>query len=252
MFAWIAAAVLNLSTLQVKPEEISFKSEDGITIYGLLGKTNNPENKPAIICIPMFMRPKGDYRQAVITFASAGITTLAIDPRGHGSSIKGTQGEDLGERVRKKDHAFFLEMYKDVNAANQYLVEKVKVDPNKIGLLGASVGSSIAIHCASLNEKIAAVACMTPGENYLGMPTLEHLKGFGNRPILLITAKDEEEKGTKQIAEALSKNTKMQKMVLQIEKAHGTNIFNKLDLYSPLVQWFSKQFSGAAEASTKK
>lgn len=235
--------LLPAGATQGKTELVSFRRRDETTIHGLLQKPPDAAGKPAVVCLPMYNHFKGDYRQLLAGFSMSGIVALAIDPRGHGASVKRPGGEDLAKRVRARETKIFLEMREDVDAAVEYLVQTVKVDPSKVGVLGASVGGSVAVHAAAENPKIAAVAWLTPGESYLGMPTMEHLKKLGERPLLLATAQDEEGKGTNQLLETMQ-GRKVEKQVFPVSEAHGTNLFHKDGNVLPfLATWFSQRLS---------
>lgn len=245
------AAILSLAQESAAPaaptlgkaEYVALKADDGVVIQGLLQKpTDGTEGKPAVLCIPPFNRPKEEYRSMLIALASQGITGLAIDTRGTGGSYLGLEREDLSKRVRAKDPALFAQMYRDCNAAIEYLATTLKADPAKISAIGTSVGGAIVLHAAAKNPKIASLAWVSPGESYLGLPSMEHLGAFGDRPLLLLVAKDEEDKGTAQIAASRKSNPKTETKVYDVTQAHGIGLFQKSgELSRDIFTWLRKQ-----------
>jgi len=120
-----------------------------------------------------------------------GFNVLAIDGRGFGESVKTTDGKSISPS--RTDEAVKA-MLGDVGAAFDFLSKQKNVDPNKIGVVGASYGSSLALIYAADNPKVAAVALLSPGLNYFGnMPTEPAVKKYGNRPLYLIAAEDDPE-----------------------------------------------------------
>jgi pimeloyl-ACP methyl ester carboxylesterase len=180
---------------------------------------------------------------------------LAIDLRGHGGSAK--QGKtDLAPRVQKRDAKLFQDMHKDAIAAVRYLVREAACDPAKICIVGASVGCSVAIDTARRYPKeIAAVACLSPGSNYLGLDTLEHAKTWPkDKPLLLLNHKSEEGDGAAAVQAAIAGSRLVTYDDAEPESAkgdaswaHGTKMFGRI----PLVEQTVASFLAARTGSKK-
>src|SRR6185503_7103627 len=113
-----------------------------------------------------------------------------------GESAK--QGDDdLSKKVEARDPTLFNAMHLDAEAAIAWLVKEQKTPKTRIGLLGASVGCSVAIDTAVRNpDDVAAVVCLTPGKDYLGVPTMEHVaKWPSGKPLLLVSSAKEADGG---------------------------------------------------------
>jgi fermentation-respiration switch protein FrsA (DUF1100 family) len=74
---------------------------------------------------------------------------IILDLRGH--------GESEGELI-----TFGYNEVRDVEAAHQYLLTRSEVDPERIGLLGNSMGSATALLYAAENPAIKAVVAQSP------------------------------------------------------------------------------------------
>lgn len=147
---------------------------------------------------------------------------LAIDGRGFGESIKKVDGSKVaaGQSAEAVNG-----MKSDVAAAVKFLSEQRNVDKKRIGVVGASYGSSLAIIHAADNAEIKAVGLLSPGTNYFGtLPTEPAIEKYGARPILIVAAEDDSESAT--ASRRLDKLAKGDKHQLQIypKGGHGTAI----------------------------
>jgi dipeptidyl aminopeptidase/acylaminoacyl peptidase len=133
--------------LLVKPEQVIFKSPDGVEIHGQLFLPANHkkgEKHPAVI----FMHG-GPIRQMLLTFhysdyysnayafnqylASEGYVVMSVNYRdgiGYGKDFR--RAENQGPRGAAE--------YQDIIAGGKYLQDRTEVDPGKIGLWGGSYG----------------------------------------------------------------------------------------------------------------
>jgi dienelactone hydrolase len=83
-------------------------------------------------------------------------------------------------------------MLGDVGAAFDFLAKQKNVDPNRVGIIGASYGSSLTIIYAADNPKVAAVALLSPGTNYFGnMQTEPAVAKYRDRPLFMTAAEDD-------------------------------------------------------------
>lgn len=108
------------------------------------------KNRAAVILLHGFdgnrlgMKPQADV------LARHGYGVLLYDLRGHGES---------GGDVR----AFGWEDVEDVNAALEFLSAREEVDPDRIGIVGFSIGGQIAIRATAGNEQLRAIIADDPG-----------------------------------------------------------------------------------------
>ena len=103
------------------------------------------------------------------------------------------------------------------------------MDGLRIGIVGASYGSSLAIIYASDHKFIGAVALLSPGLNYFGnMPTRPAVEEYGDFDLFIVAAKGDEE--SMKAVEGL-KIGKAQHgfMVLPTGNYHGTDMFKYRD-----------------------
>jgi len=110
----------------------------------------------------------------------------------------------------------------------------------KIVLVGASVGCSVAVHAVtSSSVKVDAVVLMTPGEKFLGIPTMDHIKSWPGIPLLILSSEEEQERGAAAIYKKLQNNGAELKLFPQTD-IHGTNMFGQVDKVEEFItQWLS-------------
>jgi pimeloyl-ACP methyl ester carboxylesterase len=202
-------------------ETVRFKTKGGVQLVGELREVG--PNAPTVICIPMFRHAKETYRPLVDPLARAGINTLLLDTRGHGQSAP-----ELRRFAQDRDPKLFNAMHHDVAAAIEFLSERKRIDTTRIGLIGASVGCSVAVDYTVRHPgSVRAVVLLTPGSNYLEVPTLQHLRDWPGTAILVATSTEEEAK-SKAVMEALKPFSGTTLKVVEGKGIHGTRMFGKV------------------------
>lgn len=230
--------------------DVFLSTSDGIGIAATHWRPTLPSGAGAVL-LPMYRRDRTSWHPVVDALRARGIDVLAIDPRGHGGSAKQVDG-DLADRVANRDPALFNDMHRDAYAAVRWLVTEAKCDPKRIGIAGASVGCSVAIDTARRHpSEVAAVVCLTPGANYLGVPSLEHAKTFpAKSALLLMTHAEEADVGARALAAAV----KHARLLVHDERrpadaedgwAHGTRMFGRLPLAEQTVASFLAARTGS-------
>jgi dienelactone hydrolase len=225
---WIGAALL---ALVVTPDGIAapaatavrLKTEDGVRIVGDFFPTTERGQAPLAILLHMYRHDRTSWKPLIEPLHQASFAVLAIDLRGHGESIAPAKMR-LRERVVQRDPGLFNAMHLDVAAAIEWAKMQGGVDGERMVLVGASVGCSVALDVCARDPGIDAVVCMTPGTNYLGVDSRLHVKKTRKVPILLL-ATEEERAATDDLAK-LAKNVRGE--IVGPGKIHGTRMFGKV------------------------
>ena len=162
-------------------QTVNITSPDGVILVGTFLESAKP-NSPAVLLLHQWQSDRHSYDDFAKRMHAKEFKVLAIDGRGFGESIKKCHGTDVKA------------MLGDVGAAFEFLSKQKNVDPNRIGIVGASYGSSLAIIYAADNPNVKAVALLSPGLNYFGnMQTQPAVAKYGNRPLMLVAAQDDSE-----------------------------------------------------------
>jgi dienelactone hydrolase len=205
-------------------ETVTIDSPDGVKIVGTFFASSQ-NSSPAVLMLHQWQSDRHSYDEFAKRLQAKGINVLSIDGRGFGESIKTADGKTV-EPSRTDDAV--KGMLGDVGAAVEFLKKQESVDPGKIGIVGASYGSSLALLYAADNRDVKAVALLSPGLNYFGnMPTEPAIKKYGDRPLFMVAAEDDKES-----ADAVRKLQKLGNGVYHASKiytkgGHGTALFEK-------------------------
>jgi pimeloyl-ACP methyl ester carboxylesterase len=122
-------------------EDVILRSEDGTRLAAWYVPSRNGA---AIVLLHGSGSTRDDLLDHAAMLARHGYGVLLLDARGHG----GSAGEPMelgwgGER--------------DVRAAVDHLVARIDVDPERIGVLGQSMGGEVALTAAAADGRIRAV-----------------------------------------------------------------------------------------------
>ena len=128
-------------------EDVNLKTKDGIALRGWYIPS---QNKAAIILLHPIASNRLGTKDLAIMFARYGYGILMIDLRAHGES----EGDIL---------TYGGDEFLDVSAGVDYLQSRPEVDPDKLGVMGLSLGASTSILSAARDERLAAVVANAPG-----------------------------------------------------------------------------------------
>jgi pimeloyl-ACP methyl ester carboxylesterase len=221
VFFLCSAAMLHAG----EPHRVEYTTSDGVVIIGDYWMPKDASAPaPAVILLHMYRSDRSAWRPLVPVLEEAGFAVLAIDMRGHGESIK-PEDRKLEKRVRDRDPVLFRAMHRDVFGAYRWLQQRPEVDLSRLAIVGASVGCSVALDYAVRDKSVDTIVLMTPGENYLGVDSVEDIKQYGRRPVLMLTSEEERTNGTQALSE-LAREVELK--TYSQAGVHGTKMFGKV------------------------
>ncbi|HRH41091.1 MAG TPA: alpha/beta fold hydrolase [Pyrinomonadaceae bacterium] len=220
------------------PQNIKFESADKVEIIGTFYESPKA-NSPAVLLLHQWGSDRKSYDDFARRLQAKGFGVLAIDGRGFGESVKTTDGQTVAS-LRTDETV--KGMKADVDNAFNFLKQQKNVDAARIGVVGASYGSSLAIIYGAENKQVKAVALLSPGLNYFGnLPIEDSVKNYGDRSLLLVAAEDDKESA--ETVKKLKSSVPNDKYEMQIylKGGHGTGIFSaKVGLEDFLEQFLEK------------
>lgn len=201
---------------------ISFKTEDGWTVFGDLYVPEGA-TRGAVVLLHQRGGKASDWIPLCKALQKAGIAALAIDQRGAGRSLEGPgpTGDDAP-----------WETGADIAAAVNTFNEV-----GYIGLAGASYGANNAlIYAAAHGSQIHSLALFSPGANYHGLDALQAAHSYRGAVALYHDRGDEiAGDGPAKINALLA--GKDHKLRLYPGEAHGTALL-KSETVSDCVHFF--------------
>ncbi len=217
-------------------ERISMQAADGHPLVGALSRPLPTKDIQAgVVLLPMYKHTGKSWQPLVQVLNQAGFTTLALDLRGHGESRYDADGGDDGQRVTSRDPALFNAMYLDAAAAVSRLAREMNLNEQRMALVGASVGCSVALQAVAMGAaRVDAVVVMTPGSNYLGVPTMKHIKSWPGTPLLILSSEEEKDRGAEEIYAALREKGAELHLFSEMS-IHGTDMFGKVSGVEELI-----------------
>lgn len=221
---------------RMAPQTMKFESADKVEIVGTFYQSQ-VDDAATVLLLHQFGSNRASYEKFARDMQLKGFNILAIDGRGFGESVKTTDGKSVAaERTAEGVKG----MKADVAAAFDFLAKQKNVDANRIGIVGASYGSSLAIIYAAENKNVKAVALLSPGINYFdNLPTEPAIKNYGDRPILMVAAEDDKESADAvRKLKALGANDKYETKIYE-KGGHGTALF-AMGLQDALEQFLRK------------
>lgn len=136
-------------------EEVSFASaEDNVRISGWFFSAGGQEPAPTILLCHGIWTGRRECLPMALRFAVAGYNVLCFDFRAHG--LSDGRFTSVGHHETN-----------DVLGAVEYLLQRPEVDPERIGVIGFSMGAAAAIQAAARSRHIAAVVADSAYANFL-------------------------------------------------------------------------------------
>ena len=226
--AFVASGVMAAT-----PQEVSFRTDDGVMIAGALYLPGRPG--PGIILVHALSRTHEDWNAVASRLADAGFVVLAIDLRGHGASGPLPEGTTLD---------VLTPMMADVSAARAFLASRREAVPGRVGLAGASIGANLAILAAAADPTVRSLALLSPGIDYRGLRPEAAIKKYGERPALIIASQEDNYAtgAARQLAVAgAGPGIGIRDLRILNGAGHGSAMLARQpDLASSLVDWFRR------------
>ena len=222
----LAVLVDSTPPVEAAGRPVIFQSLDGTSLAGEFYESSNRPS-PGVVLVHMLTRNKSDWHGLPDRIRDAGITALTIDLRGHGGS-SGSAGN-------------LAAMVQDVRAAAQWLAARQNVRPDAIGVVGASLGASLALLAAAELPQVRVIGLLSPSLDYRGLRTDTALvKRLGSRSIWL-AASSEDPLALRTLRDIAAETSGPREQLVSSTAAHGTVLLERDgDVGRALVDWLRR------------
>lgn len=201
---------------------VQVRVADGASVSATVYDAATPT--AAVVLVPMYTRSQDDWRAFAERLQGVDITALAIDVRGHGAS--------------SGDSTPAAAMAQDVHAAVTFLSARVGGRP--VGIVGASLGASLAVIAAADSAVVRGIALVSPSADYRGVRLEAAAKRYGARPMLLI-ASSEDPYALRTVKSLVTSATTGREQRLSSVPAHGSLLLERdADTAAALVDWLRR------------
>jgi alpha-beta hydrolase superfamily lysophospholipase len=204
---------------------VTFVAADGTTLAGMFYESS-PRPAPAVVLVHMLGRSKEEWSVVADRLATVGIASLAIDLRGHGRS--------------GGDRSALAPMVGDVRAALDWLATQPAVRPDGLGVVGASLGATLAAAAGAEVDAVRVFAMISPSLDYRGLRLDASLvRQIGARPIWM-AASTEDPYALRTIKELTEAGAAGEQRLSGV-RGHGTTLlWADPDLARGLVDWLRR------------
>ncbi|MBI4371904.1 MAG: alpha/beta hydrolase [Elusimicrobia bacterium] len=170
-------------------EPVLLKTADGWTLHAAWLRAK--PGRPTLVLLHGTGQRREDWRSFAAAAARRGFGVLGVDLRGHGESRVTPAGETIVWRKlsQAKGANDYEDMTRDVEAAAAFLAAQ-GLPEDEIGLIGAEVGSSVAVKYAAVHSGVPFLVMLSPGLAWREVPIVNALRAFRGRsaPILMVHA----------------------------------------------------------------
>lgn len=227
MRALLLAALLSFSGPVAAAAEVELNAADGTVVHAdEVGRGSH-----GVLLIHDADRSRGDWKMFMEKVRSEGFRVLAVDLRGHGKAKEITQADP--------DYA---SMPDDVLAGLAHLQER---GVSKITVIGAGLGANLAVAVAEQATAITDFVLLSPGLNLNGFKPSQSLAGVGDRPVMLLAAK-EDGMASATVGYLDKKLTGITRKVVIDGSHRGPNLLDEHpDLYWGVMGWLNGRYEMA-------
>lgn len=211
------------------------------TIY-----TPREKHPPGLI----LLHAAGETREAWAAFAdlarTRGYLSIAIDLRGHGESKAAGPATANPSTFTGAD---WLAILPDIAGAKQQLLQ-AGADPDRLAIVGASIGANLALVYAETDPAIQALVLLSPGEKYRGIAAGPAMEKFRGRPVLIMAALgDDYAASSAKALDAIAASKQLCELRLFSGAAHGTNLLAAQPISADQILFWLDQMLGQAKPS---
>jgi dipeptidyl aminopeptidase/acylaminoacyl peptidase len=168
---FLLAVVCTVTAQDVEPQRVEVTAEDGLVLVGDFYSASDAE-APTVLLLHMLEGSRKAWNPLIPRLIEAGYNVLAVDLRGHGET-----GGKRDWQAAQTDTQVWL----------GWLREQPNVADDQVSIIGASIGTILAINGCAADEQCMTAIALSP-VNFTGLETDEAVsKGLSKRSLLLVS-----------------------------------------------------------------
>jgi pimeloyl-ACP methyl ester carboxylesterase len=145
--------------------------KDGLIVKGSFYPTTSGEKSPAVLLLHQNEGGRTEWLPLIPELTAKGYNVLAIDQRGFGLT-------------RGKRNYGLLES--DATTVLAWLREQSSTDPDRVAVIGSSVGANVALGVCAADDRCRVVIALSPGTNFFGIDSSSAVKAMNKKAVMLI------------------------------------------------------------------
>ncbi len=218
-----ATQVLESQGRDIEGVREEIEASDGLGMVGsYYAPVDVPPPWPGVLLLHMLGSDRSTWDEFARLLAGEGYAVFALDMRGHGD----TGGEADWDLTKS-----------DINQVWEHLSMKQDIDPDRLAIIGASIGANLALAAGANDTDIKTVVLLSPGLDYRGVKTEEAILEYGKRPVLIVASQEDTYSADSSQVLEESAVGDVQLVVYQ-NAGHGTNMFAaKTGLGELIIDW---------------
>jgi len=228
--------------------EISFQSNDGWTVHGVLRVppgAGQGRKVPGVVMVHGAKHDQQTYHELAPQLAKEGIATLRFDWRGKGTSIaegKSLYGINMPREVSEN-------VYLDVEAAIELLASQPEVEATRMGLIAATAGTGYALRAAHRDERIQTVVMLT--SNAVPTGEAKEFLSRSGKPVFFVASREDMNYERGSLAEVTRQaysfsSSKQSQFLLYDDAGRGSEMLKtKPELARMVLRWFTEKLGTA-------
>jgi alpha-beta hydrolase superfamily lysophospholipase len=186
-----------------EPNRVQLTTGDGVRIAGFWLDCH-VQDAPAVLLVHNAGHDHFAFRPLWQPLQRAGMHVLALDLRGHGASR--SLAPEAYQQLVRRDQAVYRAMVQDVEAGIAFLTREHGVPPGKIVIVGGELGCALGFEVMARNPRLRGMVALSPQSTAYGFTTLDAVRKYGKRPLLVVSVKRLLDEGPQQVVDALHDN----------------------------------------------
>ncbi|MCH8156736.1 MAG: alpha/beta fold hydrolase [Nitrospinae bacterium] len=224
------------------PKTVYLDTDDGYRIAVDLYSANGAQ-PPALILVHMLGSDRKAWRYLARRARAKGYTCAAFDMRGHGDSTRKDGSHAPPSDFGPQD---WLSVLDDIRAVKTLLLES-GTNPDRLAIIGASIGANLALRYAVLDPDIQSVILLSPGLDYRGIATEKTIRALRKTPVLFMSGDGDRYAATSSATlETLAPG--YSELRIYPGSAHGTDLLDTSDAaLEQIFQWLESTLGAQAD-----